>query len=186
MRGVSAAVSGILRTLSICVPVALAEAPPALAQTVANSTLDADIPAQPLAQALAAFASQTGLQLVYVSGVVRSQKSHAVSAGMSSQDALSRLLRGTGLRFEYLTPHSIRILAAPAPKTNAAGTTADEDEVIVTANRREEAVQNVPMTIQVLTQATLARLNATTFAGRYGARGRAESELHLHTGPRNG
>jgi iron complex outermembrane receptor protein len=163
MRGVSAAVSGILRTLSICVPVALAEAPPALAQTVANSTLDADIPAQPLAQALAAFASQTGLQLVYVSGVVRSQKSHAVSAGMSSQDALSRLLRGTGLRFEYLTPHSIRILAAPAPKTNAAGTTADEDEVIVTANRREEAVQNVPMTIQVLTQATLARLNATTF-----------------------
>jgi iron complex outermembrane receptor protein len=163
MRGVRAAVSGILRTLSICVPVAFVGAPPALAQTVANSTLDADIPAQPLAQALAAFASQTGLQLVYVSGVVRSQKSHAVPAGLSSQDALSRLLRGTGLRFEYLTPHSIRILAGPAPKTTAVGTTTDEEEVIVTANRREEAVQNVPMTIQVLTQATLSRLNATTF-----------------------
>ena len=162
MRGVSAAVSGILRTLSICVPVALVGAPPALAQMVANSTLDADIPAQPLAQALAAFASQTGLQLVYVSGVVRSQKSHAVSAGMSPQDALSRLLRGTGLRFEYLTPHSIRILAGPAPRATPVSTT-DEEEVIVTANRREEAVQNVPMTIQVLTQATLARLNATTF-----------------------
>jgi len=35
-------------------------------------------------------------------------------------------------------------------------------EVIVTANRREEALQNVPITIQVLTNATLAKLNATT------------------------
>src|SRR3984957_6648414 len=140
MRGGRAAVSRFLRTLPLCVPGALFNAPGALAQAVANSTLGNDLPAQPLAQALAEFASQTGLQLVYVSGVVRSQKSHAVPAGLSSQDALSRLLGGTGLRFEYLTPHSIRILAAPAPKTNAAGTTADEDEVIVTANRREEAV----------------------------------------------
>ena len=163
MRGVRAAVSQLLRTLSLCVPVTVATAPVVLAQTVANPTLSTDIPAQPLAQALAVFASQTGLQLVYVSGVVRNQKSHAVSAGMSPQDALSRLLRGTGLRFEYLTPHSIRILAGGAPKTTAGGTTTDEEVVIVTANRREEAVQNVPMTIQVLTQATLARLNATTF-----------------------
>jgi outer membrane receptor protein involved in Fe transport len=35
--------------------------------------------------------------------------------------------------------------------------------VIVTANRREENQQNVPMTIQVLTGETLAKLNATTF-----------------------
>jgi outer membrane receptor protein involved in Fe transport len=34
--------------------------------------------------------------------------------------------------------------------------------VIVTANRREENLQDVPMTIQVLTGATLAKLNATT------------------------
>ena len=36
-------------------------------------------------------------------------------------------------------------------------------EVIVTANRREENLQNVPITIQVLTGGTLAKLNATTF-----------------------
>ena len=35
--------------------------------------------------------------------------------------------------------------------------------MIVTANRREENLQNVPMTIQVLTGETLAKLNATTF-----------------------
>ena len=36
-------------------------------------------------------------------------------------------------------------------------------EVIVTANRREENLQDVPITIQVLTGEALARLNATTF-----------------------
>ena len=35
--------------------------------------------------------------------------------------------------------------------------------MIVTANRREENLQNVPITIQVLTGETLAKLNATTF-----------------------
>ena len=36
-------------------------------------------------------------------------------------------------------------------------------EVTVTANRREENLQDVPITIQVLTNATLSRLNVTTF-----------------------
>jgi hypothetical protein len=57
MRGVRAAVSEILRALSICVPVAVVNMPAVLAQTVASSTLAAAIPAQPLAQALAEFAS---------------------------------------------------------------------------------------------------------------------------------
>ena len=35
--------------------------------------------------------------------------------------------------------------------------------MIVTANRREENLQDVPITIQVLTGETLAKLNATTF-----------------------
>jgi iron complex outermembrane recepter protein len=35
--------------------------------------------------------------------------------------------------------------------------------VIVTADRREENLQDVPITIQVLTGVTLARLNITTF-----------------------
>ena len=75
-------VSGVLRALSICAPVALLDAPATLAQAFEPTALAADIPAQPLAQALAAFARQTGLQLVYVSGVVRDQRSHAVSAGL--------------------------------------------------------------------------------------------------------
>ena len=86
-------VSGVLRALPICAPVALVESPPVLAQAVEPAALAADIPAQPLTQALAAFAQQTGLQLVYVSDVVRNRRSHAAAAGLSPDEALARLRR---------------------------------------------------------------------------------------------
>jgi iron complex outermembrane receptor protein len=159
--------SGMLRALSICAPVALFDGPAVLAQATEPSVLAADIPAQPLGRALAAFARQTNLQFVYVSGVVRDQISHAVSAGLGANDALARMLEGTGLKFEYLTPRSIRILVAvngPPQETTTKTAAAEElREVIVTANRREENLENVPITIQVLTGETLAKLNATTF-----------------------
>jgi iron complex outermembrane receptor protein len=158
-------VSGMLRALSLCAPIAAMDVSAALAQGLASKGLVADIPAQPLGDALTVFAKQTGLQLVYVSDVVDGHRSRAVRAGLMPDAALSSLLRGTGLKFEYLTPRSIRILAAGMPREPSTRTrSADElQEVIVTANRREENLQSVPMTIQVLTGATLARLNATTF-----------------------
>ncbi len=160
-------VSGVLRALSICAPVALLDAPATLAQAPERTALTADVPAQPLAEALAAFARQTGLQFVYVSDVVRNQRSHAVSAGLNANEALARVLEGTGLKFEYLTPRSIRILAAVVgpPRETMTNIALGEElqEVIVSANRREEDLQNVPITIQALTGAELAKLNATTF-----------------------
>jgi iron complex outermembrane receptor protein len=162
---IAAVVSGVLRALSICAPVALFDAPPTLAQGFEPTALAADIPAGPLAEALATFARQTGLQLVYVSDVVRHRRSHAAAAGLSPDVALARLLQGTPLRFEYLTPHSIRILAVAAPRAATTNALAPGElgEVIVTANRREEDLQNVPITIHVLTGDVLAKLNATTF-----------------------
>jgi outer membrane receptor protein involved in Fe transport len=157
----------VLRALSMCAPVAILNAPAALAQAAGPTAPASGIPAQPLARALEAFASQTGLQLVYVSGVVRNQRAHAVPAGLSASESLARMLEGTNLTFEYLTPRSIRILAATvAPPTQAGAAPAVGEtlqEVIVTANRREENAQHVPMTIQVLTGEILAKLNVTTF-----------------------
>jgi outer membrane receptor protein involved in Fe transport len=161
---IAAVVSEVLRAALISAPAILVDDPIALAQAAVPAQLVADIPAQPLPMALAAFANQTGLQLVYVSGIVHDQKSHAVPAGLSADKALARLLQGTGLKFESLTPRSIRILAVTASRPAAkAGAEDGLGEVIVTADRREERLQNVPISIQVLTSATLARLNATTF-----------------------
>src|SRR5580704_15074657 len=137
--GIATVVSGVLRALSICAPVALFDAPATLAQAFEPKALAADIPAQPLAQALEAFARQTALQLVYVSDVVREQRSHAVTAGLGANEALARMLQGTGLKFEHLTPRSIHILAAAAaPREPTTKIPAGDElqEVIVTANRR--------------------------------------------------
>ena len=159
--------SGVLRAVSLCTPVAFSPIPAALAQAFKPAALAASIPAQPIAQALAAFARQTGLQFVYVSGVVREQKSQAVAAGLGAKEALAQMLEGTGLWFDYLTPRSIRILAVPlAPPRDITPSTPFGDElkeVIVTAERREEDLQTVPITIQVLSGETLTKLNATTF-----------------------
>jgi iron complex outermembrane receptor protein len=160
---IATVVAQVLRALAICAPVACLSVPPAFGQPVAPEALTQDIPAQPLAQALTAFANQTGLQLVYVSGVLRKQTSQFVPQGLSAQEALARLLRGTGLRFEYLTPRTVRILVVP--QQQPAQTIARElpSEVIVTASRRTEPLQDVPITIQVLTGVTLSRLNINTF-----------------------
>jgi iron complex outermembrane recepter protein len=163
---VAAAVSGVLRALAVCAPATLLHSPPTLAQTFEPASLVTDIPSRPLADALSTFARQTGLQVVYVSSVVGNRRSHAAAAGLGADEALTRLLQGTGLRYEYLTSRSIRILADPLVphETRADAAERDElEEVIVTANRREEELQHVPAAIQVLTGEALARLNATTF-----------------------
>jgi len=132
------AVFAVLRALSSCALVAFYEPSELQAQVAQPTTLTADIPAQPLAQALAAFTDQTGLQLVYVSEVVSNKKSHAVSAGLGVDVALAQLLQRTGLTFQHLTASSVRILAASASvrEIRAPGSAGEESsEVIVTGTR---------------------------------------------------
>src|SRR6267378_4208469 len=58
-------------------------------------------------------------------------------------------------------PTTAIVFAAPAETGTAADT--GLQEVIVTAQRREESLQNVPITIQALTGDALTKLNVTTF-----------------------
>jgi len=101
------------------------------------AVLGDDIPVQPLDEALAAFAEQTGLHFVYVSNVVRQQNSSAVRAGLDAVQALTRLLDGTGLQFEFLTANTVRILAMPATAgpSPSESTPSALPEVIVTGSR---------------------------------------------------
>ena len=67
------------------------------------------IPAQPLQQALAAFADATHLELVYVSQLALGKMSQSVPAGLPASETLSRLLEGTGLTFLYLNRRTIKV-----------------------------------------------------------------------------
>ena len=121
----------------------------------ASADLSHDIPAQPLAQALSEFATQTGLQLVYVSGIAATRVAKRAPRGLTAADALQRLLAGTGLSFEFLNDRTVRIFvgsgcALPSgcagPPFGAAALTAERpsrapspddplEEVIVTGLR---------------------------------------------------
>jgi iron complex outermembrane recepter protein len=84
-----------------CAASAWAESPSGLAQ---------DIPPQPLSAALAAYARQTGVQLIYVSDIAAGRQSNGAHAGLAPRPALTQLLEGTGLQFEFLNDRSVRIL----------------------------------------------------------------------------
>ena len=138
-----------------------------VAQTPA--VLSDEIPPQPLAEALAAYARQTGLQLIYLSEIARGQRSKGVPAGLTPDASLARLLDGTGLRFEYLNTRGVRILSIsdrprrpPERPTSSPRRPRDADElptglgeVVVTATAREDTLERVPMSIGVWTQAAV-------------------------------
>ena len=153
-----------MRALPVFAPFPCLEPPVALANAPTSATLPAAIPAQPLARALAAFADQSGLQLVYVSSAVSNRRSHAVLAGAGTEDALTKMLEGTGLQFEYLNPQTIRIFVASSTAGRWSGAVASDEllEVIVTANRREESLQDVPLTIQSVSAEQLRELSITS------------------------
>lgn len=164
---IACAVAACLRALPFCMAIPCMQSAAAQGQPAPAMVLTSDIPAQPLARALSALAAQTGVQLVYVSEIAEGRHSHAVRAGMSLDRALQRMLLGSGLRFEFLTPRSVRVLAVtPAPRAASPDDPDTNDaltEVIVTASRRAERAQDLPMSISVLTEQTLREINATEF-----------------------
>jgi iron complex outermembrane recepter protein len=145
----------------------------------ANSepALSTAIASQPLAAALADFAHQTGLQLVYVSQIAAGHTSKGARAGLSPAAALTELLDGTGLSFQFLNERTVRIFepVAIAPTTQSTETRAPAkrverpappwssllDEIIVTGSRDERQrsaeayVQNVPASVSVVSGARL-------------------------------
>ncbi len=62
-----------------------------------------------MASALAEFAQQTGLQVIYVSRLARTRTSKGARAGLVPAQALPALLEGTGLSFEFLNERTVRI-----------------------------------------------------------------------------
>ncbi|MBS0270320.1 MAG: TonB-dependent receptor, partial [Proteobacteria bacterium] len=60
-----------------------------------------NIPAQPLTSALTAFARQSGVQLAYPAALAAGKSAPALSGQLSPEDALGRLLNGTGLTYSF-------------------------------------------------------------------------------------
>ncbi|MGC4252196.1 MAG: TonB-dependent receptor plug domain-containing protein, partial [Sphingobium sp.] len=88
-------------------------APAAYAQSASASQRDFSIPAQSLAQALAAFGRQSGIDVTASPPLVEGKTSSAVAGKISPAEALSRLLTGTGLTFRFISATGVTLERAP-------------------------------------------------------------------------
>src|SRR5688572_15902231 len=79
-------------------------------------TPQGQIAAQPVADALTALARQCGLQIIFGADVVRGKKSNGAPPGLSTEEALARVLEGTGLSFEFLNERTVTVTAGDGRK----------------------------------------------------------------------
>jgi iron complex outermembrane receptor protein len=134
-----------------------------------------DIAAQDADMALTLFSDQSRLQILFDYNAVQGIRTQGINGRLRSLDALGRLLSGTGLTFEVINDRTISILRdpeivdgamrahVPTPKKREAWTVraGDEpepeperpgalEEVIVTAEKREELLQRSALAVTAL------------------------------------
>lgn len=165
-----------------------------------------NIPAESLTQALKTLAKERQFQVLYRAETVRDRRTAGAVGEFTAQEALTRLLSGTGLTYQYLDERTVTIVPlvpATAPETGSdeatdttkeTGKTSSQDfqlaqatvgsgtgtasvdqqnqssstaapaleEVLVTAQKRSENVQDVPSSISVFSDEKLQQLHATS------------------------
>ena len=152
-----------------------------------------NIPAQELASALQALAQDRDFQVVYRADLVGEFRTAGAVGELTRDEALTRLLAGTGLTYRYLDEQTVTIVPAATEKPatradryetpasrpiwlaantdvalpSAGGTAASQsvalEEIVVTAQKRSERLQDVPAAVSALTGDYLAQSGAASF-----------------------
>lgn len=132
----------------------------ALALPAAAQERSFNIPTQDLASAISAFGRQSGLQIVAPADHAPGQRSRAVVGRMDARAALRQLIAGSGLEIAsdkgdviVLRRSAESFQAAPAGEIEPARL----DEIIVTAQKRDERAQSVPIALSAFSADTIER-----------------------------
>jgi outer membrane receptor protein involved in Fe transport len=113
---------------------------------------------QDLASALRAYSLVSDQDLVFDPARVRGKTTSGASGHLTNERALDQLLSGTGLRAQRTAAGGLSIVPdETAPDSLVVS------EVVVTATRRSESIQAVPMSITAITAGSLQESAATTF-----------------------
>lgn len=118
-RSVSSLHPVTLAVLLACTTLSVHAASTAAA-TSASVTTNFAIPAGDLSQALNALAEQAGLSLAFDSALTRDKHSNGLSGQFSTNEALARLLDGSGLRATAISSKRYHIELAPSAETGSA------------------------------------------------------------------
>ena len=130
--------------------VASMAAQPALAQSRSF-----DIPAQPVASAIGELARQGDVDILVSDTVSQGRQSKAIDGAMTVEQALDRLLVGTGLQVRKTSARTFVVIEAPrhssgAPVSSTNASATQNEIITVTAQRREEDVQDVSTAVTAI------------------------------------
>lgn len=144
--------------LLLCTALTGFVASPLLAQTTGQPTAQAqpaarsfNIPAQPLAAALEAFARASGWQVDYPATVTQGKTSTAVQGQFAPQEALSRLLGNTGLSYRQTGANAV-VLAEVVQGGSGAVTL---DALTVMGEKTDRALQDTATSVAVFDEKAL-------------------------------
>lgn len=144
--------TGVLkRGLLACSAVAvLAAATPALAQAQAQASTSQPIAfaieSQSLETALTGFARAADVQVVFTPELVRGKRGGRAVGVMAPSQALRQILAGSGLVATQVGERTFSVSQAGTVSADAATL----DEVIVTAQKRAQRIQDVPLAVTVI------------------------------------
>ncbi|MFT8551089.1 MAG: TonB-dependent siderophore receptor [Acetobacter okinawensis] len=124
------------------------------------------IAAQPLRTALHQYLEQSGVQVAYPTADAGNVRSTAISGNLTSQEALSRLLTGTGLTWRATGPNSVTLAKASANITlgpvRVGGTVAHQDPTgpgvgyvattTMSGTKTDTPLMEIPNSIHVVTK----------------------------------
>jgi outer membrane receptor protein involved in Fe transport len=151
---------GLFRTTALAGALAVSlAATGAYAQEAQPRTYN--IPAQSLAESLRAYGLESGEQIIFAERMVSGRQAPALQGTFKTDEALGILLADSGLTATRTASGGIMIRSASDPQSgSAAGDGADQGTVqalIVTAQKREENIQDVPIAMSAFTQEELTR-----------------------------
>ncbi|WP_432285352.1 TonB-dependent receptor [Aminobacter sp. BA135] len=121
------------------------------------------LPAQSLGQSLRQLAAQTGLQIAFGTADIGGAAAPAVSGNLSPEQALQRLLAGSGLNYRFTGPNTVSVQSASASAaTGGLSVSANGavvlDTIDVTTLGSGGSVNNVQITAEDLAQKAPADL----------------------------
>ncbi|MFC4294179.1 TonB-dependent receptor domain-containing protein [Novosphingobium tardum] len=136
---------------------AIVASPPALA---AEAVLNFTVAPGRLDQAIVAFASQAGLSVVFADPALGARRTAGLRGRYTVRAGLARLLQGTGTRFVFINPRTVRIereaaaapvaRAAPAAPPAPAPPTVGDVPIIVTASKQGTPLERYPGAVEVV------------------------------------
>lgn len=154
------------------------------AQQQTQGQFSFDIPAKPVPQAVNDIGRVTGLSVVFRENRPIADTGNPVRGSMTAEQALARLLAGTGLNYSFSNPTTVQVFelaAAGDAPFSAAGTTL-LDPITIYGARDATTLQSTSASIGIVTAEEMERSQIRTFRETFRRMGNVQDSAYISSG----